>query len=452
MSHLVSLSKHTVTGLISTSGRQFQDWSADYRFFSRQRFDADRLFATVRRGILDDLDADSPLLVAMDDTISRKKGRKIPGASWRRDPMSPRFHVNFVWGRRFIQVSALISSDIPDGPGRAVPIDFTHAPTPVKPKKDASVEERAEYRRETRARSLSQQGVDRLKELRSKLSEDGESDRPLLVAVDGSYTNSTVLKQLPEKTTLIGRVRHNSCLHPVHNPEQDKSKGRNRLYGIEEIRPKQILEDSTIRWKTSPIYAAGKIHNMRYKTVGPLLWRPAGADRLLRLLVVAPLAYRLNRSTRVMYRRPAFLICTDPDMAPDEILKAYVRRWDIEVNFRDEKQLLGFDQAQVRNPSSACTAPKLAIAAYSFLLLAATRAFGVNGAPSTIPQPKWRAKTKKPRASTTDLVNQLRFELWGRAIGSTSFSRFTSTDSRAPKPEKCIPNLASSVFYAQTGG
>ncbi len=441
-----------MTGLISTSGRQFQDWSADYRFFSKERFDPNCLFDTVRKGILDDLGAGSPFLVAMDDTITRKKGRKIPGTSWRRDPMSPRFQTNLVWGRRFIQVSALISSDIPDGPGRAVPIDLTHAPTLAKPKKAVSAQEKTEYRREARARSLSQQGVDRLKDLRSKISNDGEPDRPLWVTVDGSYTNTTVLKQLPEKTTLIGRIRCDACLHPKHNPDLDKAKGRTRLYGVEEIRPQQILENSNIGWQTVPVYAAGKIHNMRYKTVAPLLWRPAGADRPLRLLVIAPLAYRLNRSSRILYRRPAFLICTDPDLAPDEILKAYVKRWDIEVNFRDEKQLLGFDEAQVRNPSSACIAPKLAVAAYSFLLLAATRSFGVNGIPSAIPQPKWRAKTKKPRASTMDLINHLRFELWGRAIGSTSFSGFASTDPQTPKPEKCMPNLASSVFYAQTGG
>jgi hypothetical protein len=446
------LSKHTVTGLISTSGRQFQDWSADYRFFSKERFDPNRLFDVVRTGILDGLEADSPFLVAMDDTISRKKGREIPGTAWRRDPMSPAFQANLVWGRRFIQASALISPDSSEGPSRAIPIDFTHAPTPTKPKMKASSQEWAHYRQEARNRSLSQQGVDRLKDLRRKISDDGEPNRPLWVTVDGSYTNKTVLKQLPENTTLIGRIRHDACLHPKHNPQKHPAKGRSRLYGVEKIRPKQVLEDPNIEWQTVQIYAAGRIHNMRYKTVTPLLWRTAGADRPLRLVVIAPLAYRLNKSSRILYRRPAFLICTDPDLPPDEVLKAYVQRWDIEVNFRDEKQLLGFDQAQVRNPSSACVAPKLAVAAYSFLLLAATRVFGVNGAPSALPQPKWREKTKKPRASTMDFINHLRFELWGRAIGSSCFSGFVNTGSQTQKPENHRPDLASSVFYAQTGG
>lgn len=440
-----------MTGLISTSGRQFEDWSADYRLFSKKRFDPDCLFDAVRREILDGLDSESPFLVALDDTISRKVGRKIPGASWRRDPLSPPFQANLVWGRRFIQISALFPSDKSEGPGRAIPIGLTHAPTLATPEKNASAQDKTKYRREARARSLSQQGVDRLKDLRGRIARDGQPGRPLWVTVDGSYTNTTVLKQLPDRTTLIGRIRRDACLHPRHRPSSANTKGRNRLYGVEKIRPKQILEDLDIEWKTASIYAAGKIHNMRYKTVSPLLWRPAGADRPLRLVVVAPLAYRINRSAKVLYRRPAFLICTDPDLAPEQVLKAYVSRWDIEVNFRDEKQLLGFDQAQVRNPESACTAPKLAVAAYAFLLLAATTAFGVNGVPAALPRPKWRVKSKKPRASTSDLINHLRFELWGRAIGSTRFSGFVTTNPGTQKPEKCRPDLASAIFYAQTG-
>jgi hypothetical protein len=36
----------------------------------------------------------------MDDSILRKSGRKIPGVGYRRDPLSPAFHLNFVRGMR----------------------------------------------------------------------------------------------------------------------------------------------------------------------------------------------------------------------------------------------------------------------------------------------------------------------------------------------------------------
>ena len=439
-----------MTGLITTGGRQFEDWTADYRFFSKQRFEPEALFTVIRRGITDHLGPDDPLIVAMDDTVSKKKGRKIPGASWRKDPMSPPFQANLVWGRRFIQISAVLPAGRDDAPGRAVPIDFVHAPTVAKPKRGAPPEEWIQYRRKCRQRSLSQQGVERLLNLRAKMSEDGEADRPLWVSVDGSYTNGTVLKQLPQGTTLIGRIRRDARLHPLPDPRQDGAQGRRRVYGKTIVTPDQLRLDPTVEWQSAQVYAAGKVHTMRYKTLGPLLWRTAGPNRILRLFAIAPLKYRLSRRSRVLYRQPAFLICTDPDLDPEQVLRAYVSRWDIEVNFRDEKQIIGFDQAQVRTPASAYTAPSFAVAAYSILLLAAARAFGVNGLPGALPPPKWRARETKPRASTFDLINHLRFELWGQAIRTPSFSHFPTPPPSPQNREKCTPSLASILFYAQS--
>jgi hypothetical protein len=439
-----------VTSLISTSGRQFNDWTADYRFFSERRFDPSSLFDVIRNEVLEYLDPDRPLIVAMDDTISQKKGRQIPGTRWRRDPMSPPFQANLVWGRQFIQVSAILPSDRIDRPGRAVPIDFTHAPTPTRPRRNAPREDWAQYWRDSRARSLAQQGVERLHQLRSKMSEDGHADRPVWVSVDGSYTNGTVLKQLPEQTTLIGRIRRDARLHPVPTPKTEGCTGRRRLYGANNITPEDVRQDPEIEWQSAQVFAAGKVHTMRYKTVSPLLWRAAGPDRSLRLLVIAPLAYRPSLRSKVLYRHPAFLICTDPALDPVQVLNAYVSRWDIEVNIRDEKQLIGFDEAQVRTPESACTAPSLAVAAYSILLLAGARTFGVNGIPSALPPPKWRAKKTKPRASTSDLINHLRFELWGRAITCSNFSDFATHSPPTTNPEKLQADLASTLFYAQS--
>ena len=445
----MSLSRRTVTSLITTSGRQLEDWTADYRLFSMGRFDPEGLFDGVRNAILDDLGPDQPLVVAMDDTISRKKGRKVPGTSWRRDPLSPPFHPNFVWGRRFIQLSAFMPPRRDDAPGRAIPVDFVHAPTPCKPRAGAGSDAWTRFRHASRAQSLSRQGVARIQRLREKMTRDGAHDRPLLVAVDGSYTNGTVLKNLPGQTTIVGRIRRDARLHPRPTPEEMKGRGRTRRYGLSVVTPEGVRQDQEIEWQTAPIYAAGKIHEMRYKTVGPLLWRSAGADLPLRLIVIAPLAYRLSKKSKILYRYPAFLICTDPDLSVESVLKAYVSRWDIEVNFRDEKQLIGFDEAQVRTPNSARNAPALAVAAYALLLLAASRAFGVNGLPSAIPPPKWRNPRAKPRASTADLMNHLRFELWGKAIAATNFSHFVNHSTPPTTREKHLPNLATTLFYAQ---
>ena len=80
----------------------------------------------------------APLVAAMDDTLLRKTGTKIQDVAYRRDPLSPPFHVNFVRGQRFLQVSAMLPA-CPEGPAaaRAIPIRFQPAPPLPKATKAA---------------------------------------------------------------------------------------------------------------------------------------------------------------------------------------------------------------------------------------------------------------------------------------------------------------------------
>ena len=125
-----------MTGLLTTCGQEFHDWSADYRLFSRQRLPTESIFSVVRRAVLQQLPASAPLRVAIDDTLLRKTGTRIPGVAWRRDPLGPQFQTNFVRAQRVLQLSA----DVPlaGGHHRMIPISFLHAPTPAKPRRKAS--------------------------------------------------------------------------------------------------------------------------------------------------------------------------------------------------------------------------------------------------------------------------------------------------------------------------
>lgn len=449
MSLLACLGRHTITGLLTTGGRQFADWSADYRLFSRERFDMDLLFGVNRRGVLAELPAGKPFVAAMDDTLLRKSGTKIKGVSYRRDPMGPPFQTNLIRAQRFIQVSAAVGPASKEAPARMVPIRFVHAPTAKKPGKKATEEQKRQYREESRALNLSKQGAKLIRQLRQDLDRDEPgAGRPLWVSVDGSYTNRNVLRDLPDRTTLIGRIRGDAKFYAPWEAEPGVKAGRRRRYGERLPTPERLRQDENLPWQTVEVFAAGKLHDMRIKTVSPVLWRVTGYERPLRLIVIAPLAYRLRKNTRLLYRKPAYLIVTDPEVTLAEAVQAYLWRWDIEVNHRDEKQIIGVGEAQVRSEHSVETAPAFAVATYGMLLLAAIKAFGPNGTPASLPPPKWRSDKPKQRASTADLISQLRCELWGEALDEINFSGFAHPSPGAPKREKSEPDLASAVLYA----
>ena len=226
-----------------------------------------------------------------------------------------------------------------------------------------------------------------------------------------------------------------------------KARGRRLRYGATAPTPEQFRTDESVPWQTMTFTHSGIAHQLRYKRRQNMMWRNAGAQQILQLVVIAPLAYRPRKGSKLLYRDPAYLICTDSLLEPRQIIEAYFQRWDIEVNFRDEKTLLGVGQAQVRAEASVQSTPALTVAAYGMLLVSAQRAFG-NSDDALLPQPKWAASSKGPRTSTQQMLHQLRAEVWGRALGIQSFSRFASNLPTPTKPEKCTFPLPFAVCYA----
>ena len=407
-----------------------------------------QIFSVIRNHVLTQLAPQQPLCVAIDDTLLRKTGIRIPGVAWRRDPLGPHFQTNFVRAQRVLQFSA----DLPlaDGNHRMIPISFTHAPTPVKPSPKACEQQRAEYRKASRLARLPWLASQQIVCLRQALDQQpAGAQRPLYVFVDNGYTNTPVLKPLPAHTVLVGRIRKDAKLYFLPpQPPSTPQRGRPRRYGEQAPTPEQLRVDETVPWQSLPITIAGVTHTMRVKVRHHLLWRTAGLSHILQLVVIAPLGYRLRQGSRLLYRQPAFLICTDDQIDLLPLLQGYVRRWDIEVNFREEKTLLGVGQAQVRHPDSVENVPALQVAAYSMLLLATIANTQSQGC-DLLPTPKWAHSTATTqRLSTARAIGQLRAEAFGRALGLQNFSDFVYSTPPTSNPEKFTPHLSSAVLYA----
>ena len=96
-----------------------------------------------------------PVVAAVDDTSLRKTGKKIKGAQWLRDPLSPPFHVNLLYGLRFVQMSMLFPHYTEgDFAPRGIPVRFQEAPPVKKPGKRATAEQVKEYKKLKKERNL----------------------------------------------------------------------------------------------------------------------------------------------------------------------------------------------------------------------------------------------------------------------------------------------------------
>lgn len=405
------------------------------------------MFDIATNEVIHEIDPNQMLIAHMDDTIIKKTGKKIPGTGWRRDPLGPPFQTNFIWGQRFLQLSLALPTEKGFSQSRAIPVDFHHCPTAKKPGKKATQTEIHQFKEAQKQLNLSIQGVNRITKLRKYLDDNGAGGQELFLSVDGSYTNENVLKKLPKKVTLIGRIRKDTRLHKL--PQQSKHTGRKRVYGEQIPTPEEIRQCEDYEWEEVKAWAAGKVHIFNVKVVKNLRWEKAGARHTLQLVIIKPLRYRLSKNTRILYRDPAYLLCTDTTLDIEKLLQAYLWRWEIEINFRDEKSLIGTGQAQVRNQYSSSTFPAFMVALYSYLLIAAHKAYKRLDRKNIIPRPKWYPDKYKKRLSTSEIINLLRSQLWAKALGCDSFTGFVKQLHMSRNRKNYVDPLKSALFFVR---
>jgi len=153
---------------------------------------------------------------------------------------------------------------------------------------------------------------------------------PFYFVADAYYASGKIVRGLLDKGNhLVTRVRKNAVAYEIL-PEPDANaptkRGRPRKYG-EKVQLASLLdnEDAFSRAK-SPIYGETGV-TLGYRTLD-LLWRPVGI--VVRFVIV-----------RHPTRGSIFLMCTDLDLSPLDIIEVYGLRFKIEVSFKQALRVIG---------------------------------------------------------------------------------------------------------------
>lgn len=404
---LCGLGKRTITRAISFHDNTQKDWSADYKMFSRSPWEARNLFAPILQEAITQHRLER-LVVSVDDTRVWRTGPHVPFTQWHRDPMGPAFGDNLRWGHRFLQASLVLPLYQGDGQSsaRSVPVRWEMAPVVKKPGKRAAAQAWEAYRREKKEKNLSHQFVSLVKELRQHLNDTGKAGQWLGIVADGSFCNRTVLAEdwNAQQVSLVVRCRKDLALC-----KRSRERGR-RFFGKTKFTPEQVRRwDGMAPWQQTSIFHGGKYRSVRYKELKGIYWQKGGRKKELRLIVLASTGYRKSTNGKRQYHRPAYLLTTDLHTPVEKLIQDYFDRWAIEVNHRDEKEVLGVGEAQVWNEKSVCKVPALLVAMYSWLILSGLECYGPTRTKDYFRLPKWRSKAK--RASCLDMVNLLRDQL-----------------------------------------
>ena len=404
---LCGVGKRTLTRAISFQGNTQKDWSADYKVFSRSPWQSQELFHPIIQQAIEQQHL-KRLVLSVDDTRVWRNGKHVPQAQWHRDPLGPAFQTNLRWGHRFLQASLVLPLYAQDAESssRSIPVRFEMAPVVKKPGIKAAQEQWQEYKQQKKKINLSVQFVAMAKEMRGDLNASGHTPKRLSLVSDASFCNRTVMTEDWEQlnVSVTARTRKDIVLC-----KRARGPGR-RFYGKTKFTPQMVRRrDSLAPWQTAKIFHGGCFREVRYKELRRIYWQGGAKKKELRLLVVAPVGYRTSKNGRKFYRQPAYLLTTDLSTPAVLLLQDYFDRWGIEVNHRDEKEILGVGEAQVWNKNSVSKVPALLVAMYSWLLLAGLHCYGPQRTQAYEPLPKWRRGAKRP--SCLDLVTLLRKQL-----------------------------------------
>jgi hypothetical protein len=316
----------TVTGML-VGARLSAVWHhcRAHRFFSNARWSADELGLRLAVLIVERLtEPGAPLLVAVDDTLLHRLGRKIHACFWHHDATANSKEAAVAWGNNWVVVGICVKLGFLE---RTVclPILFrcwqprrkqfakTDKPDPERPGK---VE-------------LAREMIDLLA---ARLP-----GRRIDAVGDAAYATEA-WRGLDGRVTITSRLRSNAAIYDRQPPRTGKQ-GRPRKWGKRLGSLAKIATDPATQWVEHTVRRYGKTETLKLAIID-CLWGPLGPDTPTRVILVAderkPSGYQLA------------LITTDLDAGAAQIVERYADRWPIEVAFEDGKELFGVGDARNR--------------------------------------------------------------------------------------------------------
>jgi hypothetical protein len=316
--------RRTVTTWLRAAG--VSDDFRDYYYFlaavgRKTEFVAERLFAL----LLVVLPLPERLLLAIDDSPTKRYGPKVEGAGVHHNPTPGPADQPFLYGHVWVTISLALRHPL-FGPV-ALPL---WAMLYVRQQTIAKIPRRRRWPPFATKLQLAARLVEWIMPIVKK------AGKSAWIVVDGGYVKRPFLRRvLKTGATVVGRLRKDAALRDLPSPIKpgQRKRGRPRKYGRNKISLARRAAQ-TRGWQTVECMLYGQRSVKHYKTF-LATYAPVGG--LIRVVLV-----------KEDHGWFAFF-CTDPDATVVEILEAFADRASIEQDFHDVKEVWGAGQQQVRN-------------------------------------------------------------------------------------------------------
>lgn len=339
-----------ITSILRVLGlSQISNFGKYHRVLSRAKWNSVNLSRILFGLLIAALPDSFPILIAADETLERRKGKKIKAKGYYRDAVrSSQSVVVKCFGLKW-ECMALI-----------VPLPFCKRPWALSFMTVLAPSEKSNIAAGKKHKTSIDWTIVMMKVVCRWLNK-----RRWFLLGDGAYAClHLALECVKRNVTLISRLRLDAQVFEFPEANTEKKPGRKRIKG-KRIRLDKLVADETQHWKSHVINWYGdtrKTLNVLSKTC---LWYQGGKPPVTVrfVLVVDPSG---------KYKPEAFF-STDIDVPAEKIIEYFVLRWNIEVTFEEARAHLGVEtQRQWSDKAIARTTPLL-MGLYSLVTLIALK-------------------------------------------------------------------------------
>ena len=252
-----------------------------------------------------------PVLLGLDDTIERRRGKRISAKGVYRDPVrSSHGHFVKASGLRWLSLMLLVPIS---WAGRVWALPFLTALAPSE-----------RYCREhgRQHKKLTDWGRQLILQARRWMP-----GRPLVLVTDSGFSALEFLAALRRHgVTCVTRLRLDAALYQPAPPRRPGAVGRPPTKGARLPTLAKVLADKTTRWQRITVPGwYGEGDRMVEICSDTAVWRHAG-------LPIVPIRWVLLRDPSQRFD-PQALLCTAPAQEPLQVIRWFVQRWQLEIVF-----------------------------------------------------------------------------------------------------------------------
>lgn len=392
-----ALGGHRITDALRAAGpAASKHYTTYYRFFSHAQWSQDELAFKLIELIVERFGL-ATVELALDDTLTRRTGKKVALASMHADPLlkgSARGRLFHSYGHVFVVLAVHITVPLISNTGWALPLMFRlyEGPTQGGREDSPSDQRRKRQRRKEgkaqrqRVRKTDQTVVDGKLKRGATKPETGaipRSCRPtkcdlgaemilkvarrfpkleFLVSADHLYSGKSVLHAVlseVDNVHIVSRGRKDAALYEMPPARQPGQMGRPRVKGERLLSPLAWAEAHPEAFRTQTLLLYGREVTVEVASYLGMAYRSL-PGRLLRYVIV--------RDPDGIYRTD-YILCTDIELSEATVLETYSHRWPIERAFQDCKQKLRIESPQTQLPTSVRRSAPFGMRLYSMVVL-----------------------------------------------------------------------------------